>query len=581
MGDEGRAGRGLRIRAGAAMALVLVAFLLLAGRLGQMQISQGAEYRRLADQQQMLDRELAAWRGRILDSRGRLLASTVQRWSVYADPQAIADPDGAAVLLGSTLDLPVGRLRERLARDRSFVWIKRQVTEREADAVRGLALPGIHMRRESKRLYPQGRLAAHVIGFTDIDGRGLAGIEARMDALLRGRPGSESVLCDGGRRIICPPAGNRTREPFDGFDVQLTLDAYVQAIAEEELAAAVRSHQPECATALVMDVLDGSLLAMASWPDFDPQAPADSPVRNQRNVAICDAYEFGSSFKPVVAALALEDGTVRPETTFDCHQGRWRIGRRTLNDVHAYGLLTVSDILCHSSNIGMAQVSMALGLERLYAGIRRFGFGRPTGIALPGESGGIMRPFRTWNDYSVVSVSFGQELAVTALSLVRAFAALANGGRLPQPHIVRSIRHTTTGREIYSASGALGATHPVSAATSGQVLTMMRRVVEEGTGRQAISAEYALAGKTGTAQLLTEDGRGYSNSRHLSTFVAVGPVPDCRIAVLVTLKAPTRHGYYGGTVAGPAVRNICLRTLRHLRVPPSEPSPILALGAHP
>jgi len=579
--QEGRAGRGLKVRAAMAMGLVLVAFLLLAARLGRLQVSEAAEYRRLAAQQQVLSRELAARRGRILDREGRLLATTVQRWSVYADPQAVQDAERTALLLSRLLSMPADRLRASLARDRCFVWVKRQVTDQEAQAVRTLALPGVHMRRESKRLYPQGRLAAHVIGFTDVDGRGLAGVEARMDALLRGRPGLEDVQCDGGRRIIRLPHETVKRTPFNGYDVRLTLDAYVQSIAEEELAAAVAKHEPECATAVVMDAQDGAVLAMASWPDFDPQEPARSPVGNQRNVALCDAYEFGSAFKPVVAALALEDGRVTPESTFDCHQGEWRIGRRTLHDAHGYGVLSVSDIICHSSNIGMAQISMALGLERLYGGIRRFGFGRPTGLALPGESGGILRPYRAWNDYSLVSVAFGQELAVTALSLVRAFAAFGNGGRLLQPRIIQSVRHTHTGEVVYAAGEPVTTGRPISDATARQVLAMIRRVVEEGTGRRARNSEYALAGKTGTAQLLRADGRAYSDGRHLSTFIALAPVPDCRIVVLVSLKAPSKNGHYGGTVAAPAVQNICRRTLRHLRVPPSEPSPRLALGARP
>ena len=576
--QEGRAGRALKVRAALALGFVLVAFILLAARLGQLQVAEAQQYRRLADQQQMLRREVAARRGSILDREGRLLASTVRRWSVYADPEALRNPDHAAALLSRVLDVPADRLRERFAKDTYFVWVKRQVTEREAEQVRTLRLPGVHMRQEGKRLYPQGRLAAHVIGFTDVDGRGLAGIEARMDGLLCGRPGRELVLCDGDRRIFRSISDQITQPAASGCDVHLTLDAYVQSIVEEELDAAVEAHAPESATALVLDARDGSILAMASRPDFDPQAPAESPVGNQRNIAISDAYEFGSAFKPVVAALALEHGSVTPETTFDCRQGIWRIGRRTLHDAHPFGLLTVSDIVCYSSNIGMAQVSMKLGLDDLYSGVRGFGFGERTGIALPGEVSGLMRPYRAWNDYSLVSVSFGQELATTALALARAFAAFGNGGQLLQPRIIKTVQRSDTGEVLYAAGEPVTVARPISAVTAGQVLPMMRRVVEEGTGRRARMDEYALAGKTGTAQLLRPDGRGYSDSRYLSSFVALAPVPDPRIVVLVSLKAPSRNGKYGGTVAAPAVRQIALRTLRHLRVPQTPPSPRLAFG---
>jgi cell division protein FtsI (penicillin-binding protein 3) len=570
----------LKARASLAVGAVLLAFLVLAGRLASLQVAGAERYRRLADRQHILNRKLPARRGTIFDSQGRQLAATVKRWSVFADPKAVEDPDRTAAMLADALAIARQPVRERLGKDRYFVWVKRHVSSKEAELVRHLALPGVFLRQENHRSYPQGRLAAHVVGFTDIDGRGLAGIERRMDALLRGRPGMEKVLCDGGRRAMRSPRDRVEKVPFDGYDVFLTLDAYVQGIVEEELGAAVEAHEPECAAALVMDVRDGSVLAMASWPLLDPDAPAAMPLANQRNVALSDAYEFGSAFKPITIALALEQGLVTAESEFDCQQGEWQIGGRTLHDAHPYGVLSVSDIICHSSNIGAAQISLLLGLEALHEGVRRFGFGTPTGIALPGESGGIVRPLRAWNRYSVVSVSFGQELATTALSMARAFAALANGGRLVQPRIVGKIRHAHTGEVIYAAGEPMISGRPVSPETAAQVLRMMRRVVAEGTGRRARNEEYPLAGKTGTAQLLRQDGRGYSEDRYLSSFVGVGPVPQCRIVVLVTLKAPTKKGYYGGTVAAPAVRKIAVRTLRHLQVPPSAPIQLASREAH-
>jgi cell division protein FtsI (penicillin-binding protein 3) len=578
---QGGAGPRLRLRAALAVGAVLMAFVALTGRLARLQIVEGSAYGRLADRQQILSRQLAAQRGNIYDCQGRLLATSVRRYSIYADPKAVKNPDSTAAALARVLDLPAGMLRARFGRDSCFAWVKRQVTDAKAEAVRNMRLPGIYMRREHKRLYPQGKLGAHVIGFTDVDGRGLGGIESRMDALLRGRPGMESVLCDGGRRAIRSPQDSVEKAPFNGYDVFLTIDAYVQNIAEQELAAAAERHAPQCATAVVMDVRDGSVLAMASWPTFDPQAPGRGPVAAQRNVAVSDAYEPGSAFKPIPVSVALENGVTAPDARFDCHQGAWQVGRRTLHDVHPYGVLTVSDIVCYSSNIGAAQVSMALGLDRLCRGVRSFGFGSPTGIALPGETGGIVRPLKGWGQYSVVSVAFGQELAVTGLSMTRAFAAFANEGRLLQPRIIKAVRHSHTKEVIYTAGEPVVLGRPISPQTALLVLQMMRRVVEEGTGQKAQDKEYPLAGKTGTAQLLREDGRGYGN-RYLSTFVAVGPVPDCRIAVLVSLKAPAKNGYYGGTVAAPVVHRIAVRTLKYLQVPPALPEPTghtqLALG---
>jgi len=570
-------GRGLRLRAAIALGTIAVAFLLLIMQLGRLQIAEGEVYRRLANQQQIVNRRLSAPRGRIYDREGRLLASSVRAWSVFADPKAVEAPQRVARLLAQALNLDADDIADRLQKDCYFVWIKRQVSAEEAAKVRALDLAGVHMRQESRRVYPQGRLAAHVVGFTDIDGRGLAGIEHKMDAILRGRPGMERVLCDGGRRIIRSAFDKIEVAPFKGFDIRLTLDAYVQSIVEEELAQAVEKHKPECATAVVLDTRDGSVLAMASWPGFDPQDPAATPVSHQRNMAICDAYEFGSVFKPITIGLALDEQLVSADTEFDCHQGQWQVGRRVLHDAHPYGLLSVSDILCHSSNIGAAQVGMRLGIDRLFRGVRSFGFGRSTGIALPGESGGIVRPLPAWNDYSIVSVAFGQELSTTALAMARAFAAFANGGALLQPRIVQSVSRAQDGFVAYTAAEPIVTARPVSSATAAEVLTMMRRVVQEGTGRRAQLDEYAVAGKTGTAQLLSDDGRGYSQSRYLGSFIGIAPVPESRIVVLVALKAPRENGYYGGLVAAPAVRSIILRTLSYLEVPATEPGSV-ALG---
>jgi cell division protein FtsI (penicillin-binding protein 3) len=574
---SGGAGRWLRFRAAATLGAIVVAFLLLAGRLAHLQITEADEYLRLAERQQRLRRDLPARRGSIYDRKGALLASTGRVWSVYADPKAVKHPELTAQVLADSLDVAADTLACDLQKDRSFVWVKRRITNTQEERIRKLGLPGVYLRRETRRRYPQGSLAAHVIGFTDVDGRGLAGIEHQLDALLRGRPGEQAVFCDGARRVILSSPRAPERAPFDGYDVYLTIDATIQDIAEDELARAVEKHKPECGMAVVMDVRDGSVLALASWPTFDPQAPAAAPVSQQRNIAITDAFEFGSAFKPIVAALAVERDLVKPDTQFDCHKGEWRIGRRLLHDSHPYGVMSLRDVLCHSSNIGMAQVAMRVGAEGLYEGIRGFGFGAQTGIALPGETGGIVRPLRVWNDYSVVSVSFGQELATTALSLTRAFAAFANGGCLLQPRVVKEIRHSHTGEVAYKADGGWAVDRPIGTATAQEMLRMLRRVVTDGSGKRADRPGYPMAGKTGTAQLLRPDGRGYSDSRYLSTFVAVGPVPDCRIAVLVSLKATTRNGYYGSVAAAPAVGTIAERTLQYMQVPPA--APLLALDA--
>jgi len=566
------AGRALRIRAAVALGVICVAFLLLIGRLARLQVVDAAHYRELALQQQVVNRKLAARRGDIYDRNGRRLVSSLRVASVFADPQAVKDVDLTAAALADVLGLEPATVARKLRRPGRFAWIKRLVSRTEAADARKLArkLPGLHLRDEYKRFPCQGSYAAHVTGFTDVDGRGLAGIEKQLDPLLRGRPGMETVRCDGGRRIIWPGGQAPRREPFDGYNVYLTLDLCVQIIAEQELDAVMERHEPEAALALVMDARDGSLLAMASRPAFDPARPAATPVANRRNMTICDAYEFGSVFKPITIALALDAGVVSPETRFDCHNGQWRVGGRVVHDAHPYDMLTVHDILVHSSNIGAAQVCLELGVDDLYAGMARFGFGERTGVALPGEIGGIVRPRRLWNKNSAISVAFGQEIAVTPIAVVRAFATLANGGRLIQPRIIQRIEHAETGRIIYNAGEPAFSGRAVSSGTAEQIMDMLRAVVESGTGRRARIDGYAVAGKTGTAQLLRRDGRGYRDDAYLSSFVGIAPVPDSRVVVMVAVKAPSRNGYYGGVVAAPAVSNIIERTLRRLRVPRTE-----------
>lgn len=562
---------GLRFRATAAIGCICVALLALTGRLAHLQIVEHDRYRDLARQQQMTDRKLSARRGDIYDRNGRCLASSVRCDSVFADPALVEAPPAVAAALSRALGVPAADLARRLARERRFVWLMRHVSNGEAAKVRELALKGVYLRQEYRRLYPQGKLGAHVVGFTDIDGHGLAGIELQMDDLLRGRPGLETVQCDGGRRVIRARRQRVRTDPFDGHDMYLTLDLCVQIIVEEELDAAVEEHEPEAAAAIVMDARDGSVLAMACRPTFDPQAPADYSSAQRRNIAVTDAYEFGSVVKPVGISLAVEAGVVGLDSEFDCHKGAWRVGRRVVHDVHPYGVLTVRDILIHSSNIGAAQVCMELGVDALYAGVCRFGWSAPTGIALPGEAGGILQPRRAWNRHSVISVAFGQEVAVTPLAVARAFALFASGGALLQPRIVDRIEHAGTGEIVYEAGEAVVNARPLSPETAGHILEVLRMVVEEGTGRRARLQGYPVAGKTGTAQLLRKDGRGYAPDRYLSSFAAIAPVPDARIVVLVMLKAPERGGHYGGTVAAPAARNIVRRTLTYLDVPRQEP----------
>jgi cell division protein FtsI (penicillin-binding protein 3) len=569
----------MRRRAFCALGLVCVMLLALVGRLAQLQIVEAEHYQELAREQQFVTRPLSARRGEIRDRNGVLLANSVDAFSVFVDPMFVQDAQETASALAFALDMDAAELGRRIgraaARERRFVWIKRLVEDGEARAIRRLELSGVFLRREYRRVYPQGSTAAHIIGFTDIDGRGLAGIELQLDRALTGLPGSERLPCDGRRRQIRIPGLVNRKAPRDGHDVHLTLDLNVQVIAEQELDAAMERHEPEAGVAVVLDPRDGSVLAMACRPAFSLYNPARRPVANQRNMAVTDAYEFGSVMKPVIVAAALDTGIVRPDTEIFCENGAWHVGSagRIVRDAgsHAFGDLTVSDIVVHSSNIGMGKIGRMMGVDNLYDAVMAFGLAAPTGIALPGEVGGLVLPREKWNKiHSVISVAFGQEIAVTPIAVARAYAALANGGELLQPRIVSRIEDSDAQggpRAIYTAPDRTVVGRAVSKASADAVMQMMHETVERGTGRNAKLDNYTVAGKTGTAQMINPGGRGYSPDRYFSSFCAVAPVEEPRMVVVVSLKAPTKGGHYGGTVSAPAVQNILRRTLEYLEVP--------------
>ncbi len=561
----------MRLRASIGAGLLALIMLLLALRLAKLQVLDHDYYRGLALQQQTIRRALAGRRGNIYDSRGRLLATSVRRWSVFVDPSQMQQPAvrrATAVVLAHVLKMDARALLEKLHGPGRFAWIRRQIPDADAERVRRLGLPGIHLEREYDRHYPTGQLCAHVVGFTDVDGRGLGGIELELDRILRSSPGRELVLCDVARRVVRSVGDEPLLEPADGYDVYLTIDACVQNIARKELLSTVKQYAPEAAWAIVLDTRTGALLADVDWPLFDPEEPGRSSPADLKDRIVTDAYEFGSVMKPLAAAAALEARLVTPQSTFYCHRGAWKVGRRTIHDVHPYGTLTVSEIIAKSSNIGIGQIGLLLGPERFYQSQRRFGLGEPTGIHIPGEISGIIRPLRLWTRDSVISVAFGQEIATTPISVAFAFAALANGGVLLRPQIVSRIVESGSGQSVYEWSGPQVRWRAVSEHTAGLVLQMMQRVVEEGTGQRAKLKEYAVAGKTGTASLLKPDGRGYSDSRYLSSFVGTAPADSPRVLVLVSLKAPRKGSYYGGSVAAPACGQILRQTLKYLKVPP-------------
>jgi cell division protein FtsI (penicillin-binding protein 3) len=407
-------------------------------------------------------------------------------------------------------------------------------------------------------------LAGQVLGFTGIDGQGLEGIERQLDAVLRGEVDALDVERDArGRRIAVD--GRWRPLPRVGAQIELTIDAGLQHVAERELANAVQEFEADAGIALVMAPDTGEILAMANVPLLDPNAPTETAVAARKNRIVTDFYEPGSTFKVFLAAAALDHGVVRPEDKIFCENGNYPIGRRVIHDSHPHGTLSFAQVVHQSSNIGCAKVAERLGTERYAAAIDRFGFGRPTNIELPGESGGMVRPASRWGRIHLATTAFGQGIAVTPLQLTRAFAAIANGGLLLRPHIIRRVRDEN-GTALRAAAPEVE--HRVLSESTARTMTgILIGAVEHGTGKNARMEGYAVAGKTGTAQKVDANGR-YSKRGRMSSFIGYVPAERPRLVILVTLDTP-RKATYGGVVAAPTFRRIAAYGLARLGVRPA------------
>ena len=577
--------KSFRLRLGYVTCALLVAFLGLAVRLAYVQTYQHPKWAAAADRMEAECVTMEAERGLILTREGRTLAASAHVPSIYINPRAVPAErrsEVAATLAGILKTDPNG-LADLLARPKYFAWVKRKVSPAESQAVLGAELPGVGVRDEPSRCYPNGALLCHVLGAVGADGNGLAGLEAEDNAILSGTPGSALVYKDGlGRTMFAAHLSNplevvSTDESqagmitpvVNGHSLILTIDARIQEIAEQELREACEKYRPESGCALVLDPWTGDVLAMACWPTFDPAHIASAPAAVLQNMAVSVAIEPGSTFKPFVCSKALEAGVVTPDTVFDCHQGVYRIGSRTLHDAHGYGRLSVRDIIAFSSNIGMAQVGERLGPERMHAGLSLFGFGRRTGIELPGESAGLLHPLRQWTRLSVSSIPMGQEVAVSALQLTAGFCAFANGGWGVRPRLVLGTADSQGHNMIPSAPPSF---HRVLDERVAKLMCgdLLAAVVEKGTARESAIAGYSMSGKTGTPQLSRPGGRGYEPGAYASLFVGIVPTSAPRFVISVVIERPTT-AHYGGTVAAPAVAHMAERILSMFQFP-REPS---------
>lgn len=562
----------------AIVTLVGLAWLVLAGRLVQLQWLQRDDLASRAERQRVWVEPISARPGDLFDREGRLLATTVRKRSLFVVPSRIRDPELLAKSIAGALGLDEAWVRQQAEPDpeRHFAWIKRRLSTAEVEQIRALDLPARTwgFRDEYQREYPQGPLATQVLGLRDIDGVGRGGVEQGLDDLLRGQNGSRQLLRDARGRVM-DREDDEFFPPRHGQDVTLALDSVIQLFTERELDQIMTTWQPESCCALVMDPTSGDVLAMASRPTFDPNHPEQATDAAWTNRTIADIYEPGSTFKPFVVAYGLEHGLIHRDDQFNCEWGEYRMGRRVLHDHHRYGTLNLTDVLVKSSNIGMAKVGEKLGNDNLYAAAVQFGFGRKTGIELPGEQPGVLRPLEKWTSYSTGSIPMGHELATTPLQLLTAHCALANGGTLLQPRLVL---HETASRVTDSAtsvppvpvSGRL-VQQTVSAETAHWLIEVpMQEVVTRGTGKRARIPGYHVFGKTGTAQSLSPQG-GYQSGKYISSFVCGGPVEHPRLLVLVVVnQASVGSESFGGKVAAPAAAEILKQSLVYLRISPDQ-----------
>lgn len=544
------------------MALITLAFVALAARAGWVQIvehdfhvAQGEKRHR-----QML--ALEAKRGPIVDRHGALLAVSLATYEIWAEPDRVAPTDIEP--LAKHLALSSAQLQARLEAGRTHVLLKRHVDAQTAGRIADLGLRGITQVTTSKRFYPEGESAAHVVGLTDIDDVGQEGVELAANALLAGEPGEREVIRDRLGRVV---SDLRPLVPArHGQAVQLTIDRRIQHLAFAQLKAALERHQAQAGSVVVLDANTGEILALANAPSFDPNARAGLTAHTMRNRAAVDMFEPGSTIKPLAIATALDTGKVGPGTLIDTAPGRYRIGPNTIHDTSDHGIVSVAQALATSSNIALAKISMMLPPETLWTAYRQYGIGLAPPLPFPGVAAGTLRPWQRWRPVEQATMAYGYGLSTSLLQMAQAYTALAGDGTLRPVALIAGDGSATSG---VAAAPFVRVTSESSAATLRSMLEAA--TLAGGTGRAARVEGYRVGGKTGTAW--KHAGKGYAKGKYRSLFVGIAPIDAPRIVVAVMIDEPTKHSYYGGAVAGPVFSAVTGGALQLLGVPPSPPAP--------
>ena len=576
-----------RTRTGIACAAVALVFTVYSARLVHLQVTKHQEYSQLAAEKHTMRQVIHARRGLIFDRHGELLASNLPVRTVVADGSHIKNPLTLTKVAASFLEMDEKELYAKLDGDRKYIVIRRELAEDKALAL-GKALQdagqrGIYFEPDAVRIYPNGQMLGHVLGFLDHEGNGIQGIELSMESSLRGHDGYRYIEHDRTGKEIMLYRGQE--EPaVHGLNIRLTIDMGLQAILEEELDAAFKDLKPEMAVGILLDPKTGELLAMANRPCFDPNHPGDAKPEQMKNRAILDMVEPGSTFKIVVASGALSEGTITEKSPIFCENGAFSYGGRVLRDHHPYGSMTVHDILVKSSNIGSAKMAMMMGDKKFYEYVRRFGFGDRTGLELPGEIPGLVHPPHRWDKLTITRMPMGHSIAVTPIQITMGMSVIANGGKLMAPQIVRSVEDAE-GQVVLDKPPKL-VREVVPRKIAQFVSEALTGVVGDGgTAQLAKVAGFTVAGKTGTAQKVSPAG-GYAPGKYVVSFVGYLPQEDPQLVCLVMVDDAkvASNLNYGGLVAAPIFSRIGERAARYLDLIPTlqaEPSAPLALHEQP
>ena len=543
-------------------AVVLICCVCVEARLVYLQVWKHSEFKHMASHQQYIQKQVEASRGNIEDRNGALLAMNIGLFNVSAHPGQMDNKTQTAALLARALGISYNSVLSKLYENRQFVWLARQIPYGYSDAVAALKIDGVDAVREQHRFYPDHEMAAQVLGFTGMDNQGLDGLERYYDGLLTGKNGMIMAERDARGRLVT--SGNESlKVGKDGLNIRTTINQTIQHIAQVELKKAFEHFKCKAASVVVMDPATGEILAMANYPTFDPNSFSLYSPEVWKNRVVNDEFEPGSTFKLVTAVGALEEGVVNEDDKFFCENGAFKTDYgRTVRDHEKWGTLTFREVFGNSSNIGMVKVGYKLGQENLYKYCKKFGFGEPTGIDLPGEATGKVRPLDQWSGLSLTTIPYGYEISTTPIQIVDAYAAIANDGVMMKPYIVKDLEDADG--HVVKAFGPHKIRRVCSEKTAQRMTQMLRWVVQHGTGTMVALPTYDIAGKTGTAYKFV-NGR-YSSNNYLSSFVGFVPAENPKVVIYVSLDDP-RGVYWGGYTAGPVFKEVAKRVMAYDLVP--------------